>query len=104
MRRLLFQCDDGGRGAAVIGAELDCPTRAIAIATGCGYEHIYRDLGAEAAAETDALPRNPPPTGLRKNTVKEYLRGIGWRWTPTMHIGSGCKVYLREGELPAGSL
>jgi len=33
-----------------------------------------------------------------------YLRGIGSRWIPTMHIGSGCKVHLREGELPAGRL
>jgi len=59
---------------------------------------------SRATAETDALPRNHPRTGLRKNTVKEYLRDIGWRWTPTMHIGSGCKVHLRAGELPPGRL
>ena len=24
----------------------------------------------------------------------------GWKWTPTMQIGSGCKVHLADGELP----
>ena len=105
MRRLLFQYDDGGRAAAGYrGRARDCATRALAIATGRDYEQIYRGLAMEAAAESNALPRNHPRTGLRKNTVKEYLRGIGWRWTPTMQIGSGCKVHLREGELPAGRL
>lgn len=28
----------------------------------------------------------------------------GWVWTPTMFIGSGCKVHLRGDELPAGRL
>ena len=28
----------------------------------------------------------------------------GFRWTPTMLIGSGCKVHLLKGELPAGRL
>ena len=82
----------------------DCATRAIAIATGRSYEEIYRELAAEAAAAADARRRNHPRTGLRKDTVKEYLRRIGWQWTPTMHIGTGCTVHLREGELPAGRL
>jgi hypothetical protein len=29
---------------------------------------------------------------------------LGFRWTPTMHIGQGCKVHLRAGELPMGRL
>src|SRR5215471_11690081 len=105
MRRLLFLYNDGGRAdAGYRGKVRDCATRAIAIATGRSYEEIYRELAAEAAAAADARRRNHPRTGLRKDTVKGYLRRIGWRWTPTMHVGTGCRVHLREGELPAGRL
>ena len=105
MNRLLFQYNDGGRSAAGYrGRVRDCATRAIAIATGLSYQEIYRALAEEAAAEADARRRNHPRTGLRKDTVKRYLRRLGWRWTPTMHIGSGCQVHLRGGELPAGRL
>jgi hypothetical protein len=34
----------------------------------------------------------------------ENLNGLGWIWTPTMLIGSGCKVHLHDGELPMGRL
>ena len=104
-RLLLFKYNDGGRAAAGYrGRVRDCATRAIAIATDRSYEDIYRALAEEAAAEAVALRRNHPRTGLRKNTVKRYLKRIGWRWTATMRIGSGCKVHLRSGELPAGRL
>lgn len=29
---------------------------------------------------------------------------LGFVWTPTMSIGSGCKVHLVAGELPMGRL
>jgi hypothetical protein len=104
-RPLVFQYNDGGRAAAGYrGRVRDCATRAIAIASGSSYEDIYRALAQEAAAEAEAMRRNHPRTGLRKNTVKRYLRRIGWRWTATMRIGSGCKVHLRSGELPHGRL
>jgi hypothetical protein len=32
------------------------------------------------------------------------MESIGWRWVPTMQIGSGCKVHLRASELPRGRL
>ena len=32
------------------------------------------------------------------------MRGLGFVWTPTMQIGSGCTVHLRDGELPMGRL
>ena len=35
---------------------------------------------------------------------KSYLAALGFRWTPTMTIGSGTRVHLRVGELPAGRL
>ena len=102
MQRLLFQYRDGGRSAAGYrGKVRDCATRAIAIATQSTYQDIYRALAEEAAAEQNALRRNHPRMGLRKNTVKRYLGRIGWRWTATMRIGSGCKTHLRSGELPS---
>src|SRR6516162_8179667 len=102
-RLLLFQYDDGGRAAAGYrGRVRDCATRAIAIATGRSYEDIYRALAEQAAAEPAAPRTNHPRTGVRKHTVKTYLRRIGWQWTATMRIGWGCRVHLRNGELPAG--
>ena len=35
---------------------------------------------------------------------KDYMASLGWTWTPTMHIGSGCTVHLADGELPMGRL
>lgn len=35
---------------------------------------------------------------------KRYMESIGFKWTPTMQIGSGCKVHLAAGELPGGRL
>jgi hypothetical protein len=32
------------------------------------------------------------------------LSELGWVWTPTMTIGSGCQVHLRADELPPGRL
>lgn len=98
MSRLLFHYNDGGRAAAGYrGKARDCATRAIAIATARPYQDIYRALAEQAAAEADALRRNHPRTGLNKHTVKRYLQRLGWHWTPTMHIGIGCKVHLRPG-------
>ena len=28
----------------------------------------------------------------------------GWKWTPTMGIGTGCRVHLRPEELPGGRI
>ena len=43
-------------------------------------------------------------TGVRKTTSRRWLAELGWIWTPTMQIGSGCKVHLRAEELPQGRL
>jgi hypothetical protein len=32
------------------------------------------------------------------------MKQLGWMWTPTMQIGSGCTVHLRADELPPGRL
>lgn len=98
--------DDGGRAASGFRGEAgDCSTRAIAIATGRSYSEVYTVLGAMA---NERLPsgrkRYSARTGVPRKTIRAYLANIGWVWTPTMHIGSGCKVHLREEELPRGRL
>ena len=42
--------------------------------------------------------------GVRRIIYEPYLRWLGWTWTPTMAIGSGCRVHLRAEELPPGRL
>jgi hypothetical protein len=109
-----FVYDDGGRAAAGfgkipkgLGGRGDCVCRAIAIATGKPYREVYDELGTIGWMETGykfdtdglVLPRHDTKHGLRA-----YLETHGWRWTPTMRIGSGCKIHLRASELPSGRL
>ena len=32
------------------------------------------------------------------------MADLGWEWTPTMQIGSGCTVHVKKDELPEGRL
>lgn len=104
--------DDGGRAdSGRRGFTGDCVVRAIAIATELPYGQVYDDL-FEAQAQWLATRRkkrvtrhgNPhqasPRTGVFKEVQRAYLEGLGWTWTPTMAIGSGCTVHLAVGELP----
>jgi len=98
--------DDGGRAAAGYrGNTSDCVCRTIAIVTGKPYQEVYDALNCLSARER---PRNgrrsSARTGVRKPTIRRYLESLGYIWTPTMHIGSGCTVHLRAGELPMGRL
>jgi hypothetical protein len=43
-------------------------------------------------------------TGVYRTTYHQYLTSLGWKWTPTMFIGQGCKVHLRADELPKGRI
>ncbi len=100
--------DDGGRkDAGYKGSTGDCTCRAIAIATGMPYQSVY-DLLNNHAQEQRITKRQPrrgsARTGIYKNTIRRVLEGLGWVWTPTMAIGSGCTVHLRDGELPRGRL
>lgn len=98
--------DDGGRAAAGFKGEAgDCVARAVAIASGVPYGEVYRALSRGAGAERrskGASARNGIRT--KRKWFKDYMQALGFRWTPTMAIGSGCKVHLRVGELPAGRL
>lgn len=102
-----FVLDDGGRAAAGFRGETgDCVCRAIAIAAELPYAEVYAALTATAARERPrrGKKRSSARTGVHKATIRRYLESLGWRWTPTMQIGSGCKVHLRAAELPAGRI
>jgi hypothetical protein len=104
---------DGGRASSARWrgkAKGDCVTRAIAIITGRSYCEVYDRL-----AEGNATQRRSKRTGKRGRTAdhgintdrkwfKDYMAELGFTWTPIMGIGTGCKVHLKDGELPMGRL
>lgn len=45
-----------------------------------------------------------PREGAFKEVYQPILESLGFVWTPTMTIGSGCRVHLSENELPTGRL
>ena len=104
--RLAFERDDGGRAAAGYrGSAGDCVCRAIAIVSGRPYAEVYAALARGAGNERKsrgATTRN----GIRvkRKWFQEYMKSLGFEWTPTMTIGSGCRVHLRPFELPEGRL
>lgn len=105
---MTFTYHDGGRRAAGFkGNTRDCVCRAICIATGKPYQEVYDALNANAKRERIGKRKrkiSSARTGVYKQNYRAYLASIGWRWTPTMGIGTGCKVHLRADELPSGRL
>jgi hypothetical protein len=101
-----FVHDDGGRAAAGYkGRAGDCVARSVAIASGRPYAEVYAALATGAGNERKsrgASARNGIHT--TRKWFKDYMRSIGFEWTPTMLIGQGCKVHLDAAELPAGRL
>jgi hypothetical protein len=105
---MAFVYDDGGRAAVGFrGVAGDCATRAIAIAANLPYGHVYADLNELGKSERTGKRKrgvSNARTGVYKQAMHKYLASLGWTWTPTMQIGSGCKVHLRADELPAGRI
>jgi hypothetical protein len=100
----VFTYCDGGRAAAGYkGKAGDCVTRAIAIAAEQDYQIVYEALH-QAIKRQRGKRGSPRDGGANKATVRKYIAALGWRWVPTMQIGSGCKVHLRAEELPKGRL
>lgn len=108
--------DDGGRAAAGFKGQApgDCVCRAIAIATGRPYGEIYKRL-AEGNATQRLSKHSRVHASAGKRTArdgiwttrkwfKDYMTELGFTWTQTMSIGSGCTVHLRAEELPSGRL
>ncbi len=102
-----FCFDDGGRKAAgFTGKTGDCVCRSIAIATGKPYQEVYDALNGLAVHERPRKRgrRSNSRTGVHRRTAGKYLESLGWYWTPTMTIGSGCKIHMKADELPSGRL
>ena len=110
-----FTIDDGGRAASGYrGRPGDCVVRAIAIASELPYQEVYdemfrrnklfaeesRSRVAKRVRKTGGTPRN----GNFRDVYHHYLISLGFRWVPTMKIGSGAKVHLNPDELPPGRL
>jgi len=103
-----FIFNDGGRKTAGYkGNTGDCVCRSIAIVTGKPYKEVYDALNLLAENERISKRKKSKSnsrTGVYRITYDKYLKSLGYEWTPTMQIGSGCKVHLRGDELPAGHL
>ena len=95
--------DDGGRAdAGFKGTTGDCVTRSIAIATEQPYREVYDELNWLAGKERprNGKSRSSARDGVHRTTYHRYMLAHGWFWVPTMFIGSGCTVHLKDGELP----
>ena len=112
---LELKINDGGRAAAGYkGQAGDCVVRSIAIATGMPYQKVYDDLfkanqefrntSRTKLARSLKQRHDTPRTGTHRAVLNKYLEKLGWKWTPTMFVGQGCKVHLKKEELPMGTL
>lgn len=97
MSGIPFTFDDGGRAEAGFkGWAGDCAVRALAIASDEDYQVVYDEL---YDANRAALPRganttaSPRDGGTTRKVYDAWLAKRGWRWTPTMLIGSGCTTH-----------
>ena len=116
--RLPFIYNDGGRKeSGFSGKAGDCVCRAIAIATlppgknaGAHYGEVYGELADRSARQRRSKRTGKQPRSARngihtgRKWFKDYMHSHGFVWTPTMHIGSGCTVHLRPGEIPMGRI
>lgn len=103
-----FVYNDGGRkDAGYTGSAGDCGVRAICIASSLPYQEVYDAINEMCKSERITKRRRTKSSarnGLHKDIYRKYMSSLGWEWTPTMHIGSGCTVHLHDGELPDGRL
>lgn len=103
-----FVFDDGGRkSAGYRGSTGDCVCRSVSIASGLPYQLVYDLLNRLSAGQRITKrqrQRGSARTGVYKRVTRKVMEELGFRWTPTMFIGQGCKVHLRPSELPMGSL
>lgn len=99
---------DGGREKYFKGTTGDCVCRAICNATGKDYKEIYNlinQLSKDEKITQKKKSKSSARTGVYKDTAKKIIEEhLKWKWHPTMTIGSGCKVHLKENELPKGTL
>jgi hypothetical protein len=111
---MMYVYDDGGRAAAGFkGKAGDCVCRAIVIASGRPYAEVYQRLAEGNASQRVTKHSTKGTAGKRtarngiymqRKWFKDYMAELGFEWTPTMQIGTGCNVHLRADELPSGRL
>jgi hypothetical protein len=102
-----YEYNDGGRSeAGYKGSTGDCVVRAISIASQRPYQEVYELVNSYASNEykSRVSKKSNARTGVRTSTIRKMMQDLGFVWTPTMKIGSGCKVHLVESELPEGRL
>jgi hypothetical protein len=97
--------DDGGRKAAGFkGRAGDCFCRSVAIAAQMPYAEAYALINAFSARERKSARRSRRSSardGVHRATARRVMAHLGFTWVPCMTVGAGCKVHVREGELPS---
>lgn len=107
---MAFVFDDGGREKAGFkGTTGDCCCRAFTIASGLPYKEVYNlinKIGRKNAYKAGRSGNgiSTARNGVYKDDAKELAAALGFRWVPTMSIGSGCKMHLNSAELPKGRI
>ena len=106
-----FTYNDGGRKAAGYkGHAGDCVARAIAIAANLPYAEVYdtlaKGMGTQRVTKRTGKRSASARDGVtvKRKWFKDYMATLGFRWVPTMAIGTGCTVHLTAQELPTGRL
>lgn len=105
-----WKYDDGGRRAAGYkGNAGDCVCRSLAIVAQLPYKEVYATLADGNATQRRTKGRTYARSArnginVKRKWFKDYMRSLGFAWVPCMGIGTGCKVHLRNGELPDGRL
>jgi len=103
-----FQFHDGGRAkAGYMGNTGDCGVRAVAIAAEMDYVEVYKMVITYSKRERITKKKrrvSHPRTGIWAPTYWKILADLGFQWTPTMGIGTGCQVHVKPDELPGGRL
>lgn len=95
------------KAAGFIGDAGDCACRALAIATGMPYKEVYDLINqrAKTGRKGSKRAKSSAREGVYHNQLmKPLMLELGWKWNPTMQIGSGCKVHMRADELPSGTI
>lgn len=111
MKPLPYRYDDAGRSDRTTSTR-DYVTRAIAIAAELPYEQVWKEIAAgnatqrrtRSAAEISGVETADLGVHTTRKWFKDYMADLGFSWKPTMAIGQGCTVHLRQGELPMGRL
>ena len=91
-----YQYNDGGRSKYFKGKAGDCVVRAVAIIKNMDYKETYDEIFK--------LIGYTPRNGVKKADTRKIMAHFGGVWHPTMKIGSGCRVHMREEELPKGRI